>query len=344
MGGSIRLKSTVDIGSTFTLWLPLRYTKEFVPSVSDSIARPRAGSISSSVQFETFTNRSAVSKSGKSRDIRSPVLSTQNSSTQNHQDSESQLDVPRLVGFSQPYLIDQSNTTSRPGTPTRPTLLRRQSSPPANNARPAHLSSVADAEENDAIEIELDKAEASNGKAPSEKATTKAGTNALLEIPSNLSRTRSSIPLKVLVAEDNPVNQQVILKLLKLERVTDVTLAEDGEQAFSIVKTSSEASTSSDQSTLDSNPFSLIFMDIQMPRMDGIEATKKIRELGFDAPILALTAFDHETNRMACQEAGMNGFLPKPIKRTALKKVLEEYKPPDPEVIFQVVNGKGSGA
>lgn len=44
-----------------------------------------------------------------------------------------------------------------------------------------------------------------------------------------------------------------------------------------------------------------------MPKMDGIESTRRIRELGFKAPIVALTAFDHETNRNACYEAGMNG-------------------------------------
>lgn len=48
---------------------------------------------------------------------------------------------------------------------------------------------------------------------------------------------------------------------------------------------------------------------VQMPKMDGIESTRKIRELGFTAPIVALTAFDHETNRNACHEAGMNGEL-----------------------------------
>jgi osomolarity two-component system sensor histidine kinase SLN1 len=92
-----------------------------------------------------------------------------------------------------------------------------------------------------------------------------------------------------------------------------------------------------------------------MPKMDGIESTRKIRELGFKAPIVALTAFDHETNRNACYEAGMNGkhfdscddyppitccnfvpdrmieFLPKPIRRTALKKILEQFRPSETE-------------
>jgi osomolarity two-component system sensor histidine kinase SLN1 len=149
----------------------------------------------------------------------------------------------------------------------------------------------------------------------------------------------SSTPssLKVLVAEDNPVNQQVILKLLKLEKVLDLTLAEDGEEAVSIVQKSLAA-------TEDENgkpkPFSLVLMDIQMPKMDGIEATKKIRELGFDAPILALTAFDHESNRAACEDAGMNGFLAKPIKRTALRKVLEEFKF---AVAGEAAKGNGEG-
>lgn len=68
-------------------------------------------------------------------------------------------------------------------------------------------------------------------------------------------------------------------------------------------------------------------MDIQMPRLDGIQSTKKIRELGFEAPIVALTAYTDESNRTACTEVGMNSFLPKPIKRTALKQVLAQFSP-----------------
>lgn len=77
---------------------------------------------------------------------------------------------------------------------------------------------------------------------------------------------------------------------------------------------------------LPSSPFDMIFMDIQMPRMDGIESTRKIREIGFDGPIVALTAFTDDSNREACSEAGMQAFLGKPIKRPALKEILGKVR------------------
>jgi osomolarity two-component system, sensor histidine kinase SLN1 len=89
---------------------------------------------------------------------------------------------------------------------------------------------------------------------------------------------------------------------------------------------------------MDSNSphFTLVFMDIQMPNMDGIESTKRIRELGFSAPVVALTAFVDESNREVCMKAGMNAFLGKPIKRPLLKQVLEEFAEP----IFKKIERK----
>jgi osomolarity two-component system, sensor histidine kinase SLN1 len=74
--------------------------------------------------------------------------------------------------------------------------------------------------------------------------------------------------------------------------------------------------------------FGLVFMDVQMPNLDGIQSTKRIREMGFSAPIVALTAFAEESNIKDCYDSGMDFFLPKPIKRRELKKVLNKYYPP----------------
>lgn len=73
--------------------------------------------------------------------------------------------------------------------------------------------------------------------------------------------------------------------------------------------------------------FNLVFMDVQMPNLDGIQSTRLIRETGFSAPIVALTAFAEESNIKDCYDSGMNFFLPKPIKRPELKKVLSKYCP-----------------
>ena len=121
--------------------------------------------------------------------------------------------------------------------------------------------------------------------------------------------------LRVLIAEDNMVNQEVVSRMLKLEHISDITFAKDGREAVDYVKEALEKRRN----------FNLVFMDIQMPNVDGLEATQTIRKLGYTAPIVALTAFAEDSNVKECREAGMNSFLAKPIKRTELRKVLMEY-------------------
>ena len=80
-----------------------------------------------------------------------------------------------------------------------------------------------------------------------------------------------------------------------------------------------------------SNLFNLIFMDIQMPNVDGLQSTRLIRQMGYLAPIVALTAFSEESNVKECLDSGMDYFLPKPIRRPALKNVLRKYCATIPE-------------
>ncbi|KAK6538517.1 Histidine kinase [Orbilia ellipsospora] len=121
--------------------------------------------------------------------------------------------------------------------------------------------------------------------------------------------------IKVLVAEDNRVNIQVIKKMLRLEAVSDVTLAEDGAVAVEKVK----------EALAIGKKFDIILMDIQMPNMDGLQATKAIREMGYTSAICALTAFAEQSNVKECFDAGMDYFLAKPIKKNELRKVLQLY-------------------
>ncbi|KAK4697418.1 osomolarity two-component system, sensor histidine kinase SLN1, partial [Lecanoromycetidae sp. Uapishka_2] len=132
---------------------------------------------------------------------------------------------------------------------------------------------------------------------------------------------RSGDKVRVLVAEDNKVNQEVVLRMLKLEDIYDVTVAKDGQEAFELVKESMEQR----------KFFNLIFMDVQMPNLDGIQSTRLIREMGYSAPIVALTAFAEESNVKECMDSGMDFFLPKPIRRPALKQVLKRYCATIPE-------------
>ncbi|GIZ42505.1 hypothetical protein CKM354_000577100 [Cercospora kikuchii] len=128
--------------------------------------------------------------------------------------------------------------------------------------------------------------------------------------------------IRVLVAEDNKVNQEVVLRMLKLEDIYDVVVAKDGQEALDLVKESMCPG---------SQPFNLIFMDVQMPNVDGLTSTRLIRQIGYQEPIVALTAYAEENNIKDCMDSGMNYFLSKPIRRPQLKKVLNEYITPIPE-------------
>src|SRR6056297_509750 len=109
--------------------------------------------------------------------------------------------------------------------------------------------------------------------------------------------------LKLLLVEDNPVNQQVARGLLKRLGIEAVDLADNGAEALKAVAT---------------KDFDLILMDIQMPEMDGYEATSKLRERekqtgGRRTPIIALTAHAMNGDREQCLTRGMDGYVTKPI-------------------------------
>jgi CheY-like chemotaxis protein len=118
--------------------------------------------------------------------------------------------------------------------------------------------------------------------------------------------------LSILVAEDNEINALLTRSLLT-RLGHDVTIAANGEEALELWITADAADM----------PYDLVLMDVQMPKLDGIEATRKIREREADhgirrATILALTANALVDDRHACFEAGMDGFLVKPLDHDKL--------------------------
>jgi len=117
---------------------------------------------------------------------------------------------------------------------------------------------------------------------------------------------------RILLVEDNIVNQKVALKMLKDFGVQS-DLAEDGVQALQLVR---------------QHQYDLILMDLQMPNMDGYQATKAIRQeegLNKVTPIVALTANALYDVKNQCLQAGMNDFLAKPYKKALLKKLLVRW-------------------
>lgn len=119
-------------------------------------------------------------------------------------------------------------------------------------------------------------------------------------------------PMNVLVAEDNPTNARIAKRMLE-QFGMHVDLATNGQEAVDSFKQKNQE---------------LIFMDIQMPQLDGMEATRLIRELpgGREVPILALTAHAMKGYRSKCLDAGMNDYYTKPLRKMDLHEALLKWQ------------------
>jgi two-component system sensor histidine kinase BarA len=136
--------------------------------------------------------------------------------------------------------------------------------------------------------------------------------SALLAEPENLfTPTRKILPIKVLAVDDNEANLKLINALL-LEQVTEVVLAENGIKALELCQ---------------SETFALIFMDIQMPVMDGISTLKAIRDNSYNknTPVIAVTAHALSGEKEKMQKQGFNAYMTKPIDETMLNHIIYEY-------------------
>jgi len=123
---------------------------------------------------------------------------------------------------------------------------------------------------------------------------------------------------RILLAEDNPVNQK-LAALMLAKAGCEVEIAASGREAL-------------EKYTTDPARYDLIFMDIQMPEMDGIEATKEIRSRGFSAvPIVAMTARAMSGDRESCIAAGMNDYITKPIRRDEVFEIIKRLSPMEEE-------------
>jgi CheY-like chemotaxis protein len=120
---------------------------------------------------------------------------------------------------------------------------------------------------------------------------------------------------RLLLVEDNAINREIVLGFLEGSGLS-IEVAQDGQQAVERFR---------------QVPCDLILMDIQMPVMDGLEATRRIRALDRNVPIIALTANAFEEDTEKTRAAGMNEHLSKPIDAEQLYAVLRKYRGPDPD-------------
>ena len=118
--------------------------------------------------------------------------------------------------------------------------------------------------------------------------------------------------LPILLAEDNPINQVVMQGLLGMEGAV-VTLAVDGIQAVEqVVRAGAGA-------------FAAVLMDVQMPGMDGYEATRRLREIAPELPVIGQTAHAMFDDRQRCLDSGMVDYLAKPVDVEALVEALLKH-------------------
>ncbi|HAM71955.1 MAG TPA: hybrid sensor histidine kinase/response regulator [Verrucomicrobiales bacterium] len=149
-----------------------------------------------------------------------------------------------------------------------------------------------------------------------------AATRAPAAAPANPSintRIAERYPFKILVADDNPINLKVASRLLA-QMGFQVSVAVNGEEAIT---------------ALERNPFDLVFMDLQMPKMDGLEATRRIRARQSPEArdpafarriiIIAMTANAMQGDREKCLAAGMDEYIPKPVQPQKIQSVLEFF-------------------
>lgn len=149
------------------------------------------------------------------------------------------------------------------------------------------------------------------------------GTEVILEVPMAHEpvpalddEAKLNLPMRVLVVEDNGVNQKVIEHMLQnvCPQLT-IEITGSGEACLAALETTPR-------------PFDLVLMDCQMPGIDGFETTRRMRELDAKTPVVAFTANTSDQVFQQCLDAGMNDFLGKPVTRDALRRVMLKWAAP----------------
>lgn len=302
MNGTLSLDSTVGVGSTFTFTVPLLQTGEIIVKPED---------LEEFCDDEFNPNAKMNRKVAFEENIPlSPSDDTvpDNENTENNEFHDAQ-EVPLDNQGSQVADSNVANTLLSDNLAVPSIEIDGISSSP--NASPNKSLKLSD---NNLITFKLDILKESIFEKPMMLAVSSTGTAS----SSRKNFIKDVKNINILVAEDNMVNQEVIKRMLKLEGFEAITMAGNGAEAIDFVKASFE----------EDEYYDLIFMDVQMPKIDGLQATRTIRnELHYSGPIIALTAFADESNVKECLNCGMSGFLSKPIKRKNLRQIIHKFCP-----------------
>lgn len=311
MHGSVSLKSELNKGSAFTFSAPLRVVRTGANVGSDNIHSE------SWPEYESYTIDTIESQASLAfEDIQGRVA--RGSSAKSTPTSE----LPAMsFGHELTALSQKSNDTATATAPAVPA-----SAPPVPAAASANTNTAASpgtaAPNAVTSTINANTTAIATTSGPS-SAGHSAPSSAAPSIRPAISRKGShrsheekiSASIRILIAEDNRVNQEVMVRMLKLEGLENVDVVCDGCEAVEAVRKACSGS--------DEKPYDMILMDIQMPKMDGREASRVIRsEFGFDRPIVAVSAYADSANINDCIAVGMDHFLAKPIRRPDLHHLL----------------------
>jgi CheY-like chemotaxis protein len=122
---------------------------------------------------------------------------------------------------------------------------------------------------------------------------------------------KNGVKKRILLVEDNPINQKIAEKML-LRLNYEVVIAPNGQEALNILSEGKDK-------------FNLILMDVQMPVLNGLDATKELRAKGVFLPVIAMTANVLKGDREICLEAGMNDYIGKPVRIETLETTLSRW-------------------
>ncbi|MES2561921.1 MAG: response regulator, partial [Pseudomonadota bacterium] len=313
MGGEMRLDSTPGVGSTF--WFVLRFEKAETASTAELISH-KLKHVRALIVARSATTRSTLDAQISQWGMRSHCVDTPDDALKALADAASS-NAPYEVVMMDSVLEGQSALG----------LARTIKADPAlSDARLVMLmpvgrqADVRDAHEAGAV-LCLSKPVRQSAlydgllglmtgaTNPVTRATTSAAA------PAAIHREKRG---RLLLAEDNVINQQVALAILKMEGY-EITIAKNGGEAVAAY-TQSE--------------FDVVLMDCHMPEMDGFEATRKIRQLQKQSnlkriPIIALTANAMQQDRDECLNAGMDDHLSKPYTRLQIRAMLDRWLPQD---------------